>query len=602
MSEKTASNAGKDVLYIDVDDEITAIIDKVHAGKQKIVALVLPKRATVLQSIVNMKLLKRAADSAHKNIVLITSEAGLLPLAGTVGIHVARSLQSKPEVPDAPGHASDEVEADEDMDDTDPADATEAAAAGSVAAGAAAKSGSSLDKTRTVGELAGAAALDNELDDEDSIDMENEEEEAADTGVLAGLTGRKAKKGANKKLKVPDFNKFRLLLILAGAGVVALIVLLYIGLSVLPKATIAIKTDSEAVSSSGALALKTTSGTTFDLKTGTVPAFSQQVQKTANQQVPATGQKNNGEKATGTIRFYNCNKDDTLAGTTHTIPAGTGVSSGGLTFITTDDVTVFPSNFTGNTCKLNVPSAPVGMTAQAGGARYNHDAANYTVSGYTTITGSGSATTGGTDDITKIVTQGDIDSAKQKLSAADTDSIKQELKTGLIAKSYYAVDATFNAGNPDVKTSVNPNDAADSVTVTQTITYTMLGMKTADLQKIIQNDVKGKIDLKKQKILDYGLDNASIAPQSQNPDGATVSYQTSVVVGSELNENTIKKDVAGKKAGDAKAIIKRNPGVTDVDVTYSPFWVSSIPKKVSKITVVVEKPTASSTAKHASNP
>ena len=104
---KAGTNAGKDVLYVDVDDEITAIIDKVQESNQKIVALVLPKRAAVLQSIVNMKLLKRSADEAKKKIVLITSEPGLLPLAGTVGTYVAKTLQTKPEVPDTPSRFDD---------------------------------------------------------------------------------------------------------------------------------------------------------------------------------------------------------------------------------------------------------------------------------------------------------------------------------------------------------------------------------------------------------------------------------------------------------------------------------------------------------------
>ena len=75
------SATSKDTIYIDIDEEITGIIDKVRASDGKIVALVLPKRASVLQSIVNMKLLKRSADEAKKHLVLITSEAGLLPLA-----------------------------------------------------------------------------------------------------------------------------------------------------------------------------------------------------------------------------------------------------------------------------------------------------------------------------------------------------------------------------------------------------------------------------------------------------------------------------------------------------------------------------------------
>ena len=50
-----------------------------------------------------MKLLKRVADGSKKRVVLITSENGLLPLAGSVGLYVAKNLQSKPEVPDGPG-------------------------------------------------------------------------------------------------------------------------------------------------------------------------------------------------------------------------------------------------------------------------------------------------------------------------------------------------------------------------------------------------------------------------------------------------------------------------------------------------------------------
>src|SRR3982751_4813190 len=102
MSEKAPGKTSKDVIYIDVDDEITSIIDKVENSPHKVVALVLPKRAASLQSIVNMKLLKRSADTADKNAVLITSEQALMPLAGAAGLHVAKNLQSAPEIPAAP--------------------------------------------------------------------------------------------------------------------------------------------------------------------------------------------------------------------------------------------------------------------------------------------------------------------------------------------------------------------------------------------------------------------------------------------------------------------------------------------------------------------
>src|SRR5438105_4435466 len=115
-----ATTNDKETIYIDIDDEITTIIEKVRAANEKIVALVLPKRATVLQSIVNMKLLKRTADAEKKSLVLITSEAGLMPLAGTVGLYVAKTLQTKPAVPVVLGpDEADDVADEASLDDDD---------------------------------------------------------------------------------------------------------------------------------------------------------------------------------------------------------------------------------------------------------------------------------------------------------------------------------------------------------------------------------------------------------------------------------------------------------------------------------------------------
>ena len=58
----------KDVIYIDTEDDITAIIGKVKDSSQKIVALVPPKRIGAMQSAVNLKLVQRAAEQAGKRL------------------------------------------------------------------------------------------------------------------------------------------------------------------------------------------------------------------------------------------------------------------------------------------------------------------------------------------------------------------------------------------------------------------------------------------------------------------------------------------------------------------------------------------------------
>ena len=88
----------KDVIYIDTEDDITAIIGKVKSSKERIIALVPPRRIGVLQSAVNIRLLSRAATAAKKRIVIVTNDAVLAGLAATAKIPVAKTLQSKPEI------------------------------------------------------------------------------------------------------------------------------------------------------------------------------------------------------------------------------------------------------------------------------------------------------------------------------------------------------------------------------------------------------------------------------------------------------------------------------------------------------------------------
>src|SRR5690606_16820049 len=88
----------KDIIYIDVEDDITAIIGKVKDAKETIVALVPPKRIGVLQSAVNLHLLARAAKQGEKKLVLISNNSALMALASAAKIPVAKNLQSKPEM------------------------------------------------------------------------------------------------------------------------------------------------------------------------------------------------------------------------------------------------------------------------------------------------------------------------------------------------------------------------------------------------------------------------------------------------------------------------------------------------------------------------
>jgi hypothetical protein len=573
--QSASSVPGKETIYVDVDDEITAIIDKVRGARGQVVALVLPKRATVLQSIVNMKLLKRTADNAGKNLVLITTEAGLLPLAGNVGLHVASTPTSKPGVPSAPV-VSDEAE-DVDaplsiVDGTTDDDEFDTSAAAS----------------KPIGELAAAGTASKLADDDidETVDMDMDDDAASEEAAQPAKAEKAAKPKKDKKLAVPNFDSFRKRLALGGVALVLLVAAWFYAFVVAPKATITIHTDSSTIPTNLNLTLDT-AAKTLDASDNMVPATSQSQQKTSTQQVAATGQQNNGDKASGTVTVTNC------SGSAYTVSSGSSLSASGHTFVVSDGATIPDSDYTsplsGSKCKSN-SKATVSVVALKGGADYNIAASSATLSGNPKgVTAQTSQMAGGTDNITKIVQQSDIDGATAKITSSDTDSVKQQLMSNLQSKGLQPVSSTFLAGTPQVTTSAQAGAAADNVTVTAVTTYTMLGVKKSDLQTLVRNNVDGQLDKGKQVILDDGVANASFTQANPGTaNGASVSMSAKSQAGPQLDAASLKTQLSGKKSGDVKNLIKQTPGVTDVDVKFSPAWVGSVPK-ASKVTINIVK-------------
>lgn len=566
----------KDTIYIDIDDEITGIIDKLKGSQSQVVALVLPKRASVFQSIVNMKLLKRAADSAKKNVVLITSEAGLLPLAGAAGIHVAKTLTSKPEIPLGPQLAN---EADDEAIEEDELPAEPLA-----------------NKDKTVGELAGNTVPPPPadggvetlvLDD----DVPPEVADAAAAGPKGAKTFEPPKGKKNKKLRIPNFERFRLLLIIGGALLVLLIAGLVFATVSLPKATINIKTDATNVDVNLSLNLST-SATATDPSTGILPAKLAQQSKTYTQQVPTTGQKNNGNKAQGTVAMT---AGPCSPNVPNDVPAGTGLSYNNQTYITQSNVSFTPTVSKGKCTFQGIDGggqANISITAQSGGTSFNVSGVTFSVSGRSDVSASGSASNG-TDSIVQTVNQNDINNAKSKISATNDTAVKQDLDSQLKGDNYYPIEATYNTATPVVTSSANVGDVASNVTVTETISYTMFGVKQSDLNALIDNNVNAQIDTSKQSILDTGLNQAVFNVNTISASSAQLSMSTKATAGPQLNTDNIKQQAAGKRIGEIKSQISGNPDVTSVDVSLSPFWVSTAPKNTKRITVNIAKPTTS---------
>ena len=120
MPEEKNNNSPK-ILYLDADTEITEAIEKLKKAKEKEVRIVVPSRSGLLQSSVNIKLLKKASKDSNKALILVTNDKITKNLAGSVGIAVASSVKALPHVPDVES-AKDKIPENLTIDEKESAD------------------------------------------------------------------------------------------------------------------------------------------------------------------------------------------------------------------------------------------------------------------------------------------------------------------------------------------------------------------------------------------------------------------------------------------------------------------------------------------------
>jgi hypothetical protein len=548
----------KDVIYIDVEDDITAIIGKVKDAKQKIVALVPPKRIGVLQSTVNLRLLSRAASQANKHLVLISNNPSLVALAAAAKLPVAKNLQSKPEIAEI---AALDIDDGEDVID-----------------------GAQLP----VGELARTAGV---LPQQivavhnPAIDMAIDENAAEDTPkrALPPAPGQMPGKARTKSgIKVPNFSDFRKkLLIIIAAGIVLIGFLIW-GIFFAPRATVQITARTSDSSVNNAITLG--NDLTTDLTANTIKSTTQQTKKSSSVEFEATGTKDVGEKATGAVKL----SKQSLSSVT--VPAGTQLTTvGGLVFATNAAVTL-PGATSDPSCfpSFCPQTANVDVTAATGGTKYN--AASGGLSGApsgvsATFTG---PTAGGTDKTVTVVTQDNIQKAIEQLKTQNSDAIKKDLSTKLGA-DVVVIDQSFKLDQaaPVSSPAVDQEVAAGvKPKLTSEVTYSLSGIDKNELNNYLDAHYAKQLDgIKDQRTYDNGIKNVTFTNLNPVDSGFTANIVATAKIGPKIEDSVVKESAKGKRYGEIQSSLEAIQGVDNVDVKFWPFWVSAAPSDVKKINV-----------------
>lgn len=83
------------IIYIEIDEEINSILDRIKKVKEKDVFLVVPAKSLIFQSILNLKILKTKTEDLSKTLTLVTKYARGKELCKNIDLKVIDSLQNK---------------------------------------------------------------------------------------------------------------------------------------------------------------------------------------------------------------------------------------------------------------------------------------------------------------------------------------------------------------------------------------------------------------------------------------------------------------------------------------------------------------------------
>jgi len=532
----------KDVIYIDVEDDITAIIGKVKASKEKVVALVPPKRIGVLQSAVNLRLINRAAKQADKHLALVTNNHALAALAGAASIPTAKNLQSKPELAEIPALA---------MDDGD-----DIINGGDLPVSEHIRQSEETPEERRGAAMAAALA------------------EAPKNGEAPARP--KVKSGP----KVPNFNRFRKKLVLIILGVLLLIGFSVWAIFFAPRATVVIS----AKTTSSAISIPTTisQSASTNFEDAVLKADMQKQTEEKSVDFTATGKKDDGEKATGTVKL----SQQSLSATQ--VAAGTKLkTSGGLTFVTDDAVTIPASSTSAPSC---FPTACPGTTTVAvsaaeNGSKYN--AADGSLSGAPSgvsaeFTG---PTSGGVTKMITVVSQSDIQKAKQSIADEETDGVREELSKKF-TNNEVVLSETFDIKYEDVVVSPAEGKEAETATLTTNVTYSILAVNRDELNTFLDGYMSKELDGNNdQRVYDNGSQKAVFEDVSTEGKTVKANMIATAQIGPKIEDQDVKNQVKGKRYGDIQQSLEAIQGVDNVEVKFFPFWVSSVPDDINRITV-----------------
>lgn len=584
----------KDVIYIEPEDDITDIIAKVKNAKTKIVALVPPKKAGVLRSVVNFKLIAKTALQHNKTVVLISTDENLVKFAQSVKMPVAKSLSSKPQL--ATDDEAEFGDADEESDIIEEEPETETSTSKSE------KKDVKSDHEKSHKDDKKAEAVKAKKSEE--VVTEDEIDEEADTDKKV------AKKKSNQK--VPNIKKYRTQIIIGSVFAVIMVVVLVWAFAFAPAAKVIVHVRTSDQGFSEKIKL-TTDQDKEDIDAGIFYMEEKAIEKTASADFEATGEVDKGTKASGTLTVKRTSPVSIVGNGRDaiTIPVGTKFTYNGLTYVSTAASTlraVDGKDFDTDTCKVSTSlvatcdlskdvTTTVKIEAIENGDKYNMGAVN---SGWTaSISGatptSSAAISGGSSKIVKIVSKDDLAAAEENLDITGESDAKKELidensDDAIVIKSSFNIENGQLSSSPALGEEVNGDTKPK---VTKKTTYKVYTVSRDAVSQYIEKTVEEGLgdDTRTVYATGAGKDEEKVIAffeSYKNNNGEyTAKLKSTVKIGPRVTPEMISEKILGQKVGQVRTMLTSINGVADVEINRSYFWVTKIPSDINKVEIEI---------------
>lgn len=579
----------KENLYIDLDEDVQSVVQKIHESETEDLDLVVPTGARILQNIMDAHLIKEAGEESGKSLTVVTSDLMGKIFAERAGLKVMGGGQAEGNLATA---------------------ASVSAMSGRISDIIPKKRGIpafSAKKTSAVGArvsrqkiTAGKAEGKSAADKKDENFLKNKSKGEIGAGFLRSYREERSRFNIFKELSGINRGKrwwpFRPGPgAVVGGGVVVAVVLGFVVFDrTLPRADVTIypmrETRTETVE-----VLISSSAAKPDFSKGVISGELLTLEKSLNGEFTATGVRDASGKTRGKITVYNgySTQAQNFIASRFQAEGGpsTGVGAGKIFWATksfavpgytTKDGKVVPGE-----AVIDVAAAEAGEAYNIGPSKFTMPALKGTPRGEKIYAVSKEAFLGGGSGESKIVSNDDAAKAyaglKEKIKPQFED-FKNSPPSGFqLWPEAYNEELAESSVSPEV------GAAADQFTGTIKTVARAVVFKTEDLEKYINGEVSANLESNKQPLplsKEISFLKQPVVDYQKGTVSATLAVKYDVINKFETEE--FKAAILKKKEKEIKSILSVYKDIERVEVNLWPFWVRSVPANSDRVKISIK--------------